>query len=139
MSDPADGEPDWRELRRQEKRARREERRGLTWGRGGSWIWGLILVGLGIVFLLENFGVKVPGNWWAIFLVLPGIGVMWSAWRMYQQGEGLTRSVVSTAVVGTVLVAFGLSFLAGVDWGVLWPIVLILLGLGVVLGGNIRR
>ena len=111
----------------------------MTWGLGGSWIWGVILVALGIVFLLENFGIKVPQNWWAVFLVLPGIGVLWSAWRMYQHDGRLTRSIVSTTVVGGVLVLFGLSFLAGIDWGVLWPLVLIVLGLGIVAGGYFRR
>ena len=143
MSDPAGG-PDgphenWREQRREERRARRDERHEMTWGLGGSWIWGVILVALGIVFLLENFGIKVPQNWWAVFLVLPGIGVLWSAWRMYQHDGRLTRSIVSTTVVGGVLVLFGLSFLAGIDWGVLWPLVLIVLGLGIVAGGYFRR
>ncbi len=140
MSDPANGadggRKDWRELRREEKRARRAERREMTWGPGGSWIAGLILVGLGILFLLKNFGVPIPENWWAVFLILPGLGALWTAWRMYQRDGGVTRSVTSTAIVGAVLVVFGASFLAGFDWGVLWPVILIVLGVGVVLGGR---
>ena len=62
MGDSTGGGPDWREQRRQEKQARREQRREMTWGPGGSWIAGLILVGLGIMFLLRNFGVPIPQN-----------------------------------------------------------------------------
>ena len=107
----------------------------MSWGPGGAWIGGLILIGLGVLFLLKNFGVPIPENWWAIFLVLPGAGALWTAWRMYQR-DGVTRSATSTAIVGAVLVLFGVSFLAGFDWGVLWPVILIVLGVSVVLGGR---
>ena len=143
MSDPSGGpggpRPDWREARREEKRARRDERREMSWGVGGSWIAGLILVGLGIMFLLRNFGVPVPENWWAIVLILPGIGTLWTAWRMYRRDGRMTRSVTSTAAVGLVLVVLGGSFLLGFDWGVLWPVILIVLGIGVVYAGRRRR
>ncbi len=143
MSDPSSDaggpRPDWREMRREARHARREERREMTWGPGGSWIAGLILVGLGILFLLRNFGVPIPENWWAVFLILPGLGALWTAWRMYQRDGAMTRSVMSTAIVGAVLVVFGLSFLAGFDWGILWPVILIALGVAVVLGGHRRQ
>ena len=35
------------------------------------------------------------------------------------------------AIVGVVLVVLGVSFLAGFDWGILWPVILIVLGIGV--------
>ena len=143
MSDPSSGpggrRPDWRELRREERRDRREERHEMTWGPGGAWIAGLVLVGLGILFLLRNFGVPIPENWWAVFLILPGLGSLWTAWRMYRRDGRVTRSITSTGLVGAVLVLFGVSFLAGFDWGILWPVVLIALGLAVVFGGRRRR
>jgi hypothetical protein len=141
MSDPSGGgpRPDWRQLRRQEKRARRDERHEMNWGAGGSWVWGLILVALGVLFLLRNFGVPIPENWWAVFLILPGLGVLWAAWRMYQHEGRVTGSATGTAIVGAILIVFGVSFLAGFDWGVLWPVILIALGISVVGGGNRRR
>ena len=44
----------------------------MMWGPGGGWIAGLVLIGLGILFLLRNFGVPMPDNWWAIFLIAAG-------------------------------------------------------------------
>jgi len=108
------------------------------WGQGGAWIAGLILIGLGILFLLRNFGVPIPENWWAIFLVLPGIGALWTAWRIYEHDGRMTGSAVSTTVVGLVLILLGGSFLAGFNWGALWPVILIVLGIGVVAGGYRR-
>ena len=58
---------------------------------------------------------------------------------MYERDGGLTSSVTGTAVVGLVLVVFGGSFLLGFDWGVLWPVILIALGVGVVIGGHRRH
>ena len=143
MSDPSSG-PDgprtnWREMRRQEKRARRDERHEMTWGPGGAWIAGLILVGLGILFLLRNFGVPIPDKWWTVFLVLPGLAALWQAWRMYQHEGRLSRAVTGTAVGGAVLVVLGVSFFFGFDWGNLWPLILIALGVTIVFGGSRRR
>ena len=125
-------------MRREERRARRQEQRDMRWGSGGAWIGGLILIGLGVLFLLRNFGVPIPENWWAVFLVLPGAGALWSAWRLYERDGRVTGSVASTAIVGLVLVALGVSFLAGFDWGALWPVILIALGSAVVIGGYHR-
>ena len=65
----SDQQPDreWREMRRQE----RDERHGHVWRPGGSWLVGIILIGLGAIFLAQNFGYPIPHNWWALFLLLP--------------------------------------------------------------------
>jgi hypothetical protein len=39
--------------------------------RGSGWIWGLGLVALGVIFLLQNFGIFIMNNWWAIFILIP--------------------------------------------------------------------
>jgi len=143
MSDPSSGadgpRANWREIRREEKRARRDERHEMIWGPGGGWIAGLVLIGLGVLFLLRNFGVPIPENWWAVFLILPGIGTLWTAWRIYRRDGRMSGGATSSAIVGAILVVFGLSFLAGFDWGILWPVILIALGVGVVVGGRRRR
>ena len=72
----------------------------MTLGAGGAWIGGVILIGLGILFLLQNFGVPIPGNWWAVFLLLPGVGALWTAWRMYWREGRMTASVIGTAAGG---------------------------------------
>ncbi len=125
-------------MRREEKRARRAERHELSWGPGGAWFGGLILVGLGVLFLLKNFGVPVPDNWWTIFLILPGLAALWTAWRMFQHDGQLTRTAATTAIAGGVLVLLGVSFFFGFNWGNFWPVILIALGIVVLLGGGRR-
>lgn len=138
MSEPA-GQPnepkqDWRDARRAERHARREERREARWGQGGAWVGGLILIILGVLFLLQNYGFPVPRNWWAIFLLLPAAGALGTAWNLYQREGGLTPAIISTALGGVVLAVLGISFLAGFDWGRLWPLILIVLGIGLLVG-----
>ena len=40
-------------------------------GRYGAWIPGLALIGLGIIFLIQNYLGREIHNWWALFIVLP--------------------------------------------------------------------
>ena len=141
MSDPASGPSgpgDWREQRREEKRARRQEWRETMWAPAGSWVAGLVLVGLGVLFLLKNFGVPIPDNWWTVFLIVPGLGALWTAWRMYQQEGRLSRGATGSAVSGALLLLLGVSFFFGFDWGNLWPLILIAIGVVIVVGGSKR-
>jgi hypothetical protein len=141
MSDPSSGpagsRPDWRQMRREEKRARRGERHEMSWWTSG-WIAGLVLIGLGVLFLLRNFGVPLPDNWWTVFLVLPGLGALWTAWRMYQHEGRLSRAATGSAVAGCLLLVLGISFFFGFDWGNLWPLILIALGVVIVFSGGRR-
>src|SRR5512135_2452866 len=80
---------DWRterDARRAERRAWREQRRAMrhSWGYGG-WIGGAVLILLGVVFLLHNFGLVYPFNWWALFILLPALGAFGAAWTAYSQ------------------------------------------------------
>jgi hypothetical protein len=128
--------PDWRELRRQE----REERRGGEHGWGGPWIGGVILIGLGLIFLAQNFGMNFPKNWWAVFILIPAIGSLMAAWRNYEaSGGALTGAVVGPAVAGLIFVAMAVALFYGVNWGLFWPIILILVGAGVMARTMWRR
>ncbi|CAN5167441.1 hypothetical protein BH10PSE9_BH10PSE9_22630 [soil metagenome] len=136
MSEPSGSPaPDWRATRREERRERREAR----WGGGGPWVGGLVLIAIGVVFLLKNYGFPFPKNWWGVFLFIPALAALGAAWNSYRKEGALTSRATGAAVGGIVLAVLGISFLLGFDWGQLWPVILIALGIGVVVGGLRRR
>ncbi len=54
--------------------------------------WGIVLIIAVLLFLLETL---VPHfhfhNWWAIFILVPGINMLAGAWQRYQKAGNLTR------------------------------------------------
>jgi peptidoglycan/LPS O-acetylase OafA/YrhL len=134
---PPPPDPDWRDLRRQERWERRQYGRDMQWAPGGSWVIGLILIGLGAIFLAQNFGYPVPRNWWALFILLPAFACFGGAWSMYQRnGRRITPPVTSALVTGLFLTALSAILLLGIDLGKFWPVILIVLGVAALLGGG---
>jgi hypothetical protein len=120
---------DWRELRRRERQARREARRG-----HGEWagppLFALLLIVIGLGLLAQNFGLILPQRWWALLLLLPAVGSLVAAIRAYRGKESVpeTWAAIISGVIFTVL---ALALFFGLDWGIFWPIVLVLLGAGI--------
>jgi hypothetical protein len=106
---------------------------------GGAWIGGAILIAIGLVFLLQRMGYALPTNWWAIFLAVPGIALLVSAWRGYQSDGTSSGSARGGLVGGAILVIIAIALFFGVDLGAIWPILLILLGVVVIAGNYWRR
>lgn len=124
--------PDWRELRRQERAARRAERHT----GGYSWVGGVVLILLGAIFLLQNTGLmRGFENWWALFILIPAAGSFATAWRMYQQaGNEWTPTATGPLLGGLVLSSLAAMFLFGLDIGMWWPLFLIIGGIATLLG-----
>lgn len=131
---PPGGEPpvDWRDLRWQERAQRRGSRRG-----GGTWIGGVILIFLGVLFMVQNFGILVGGGWWALFIMIPAIGMFAGAYRAFGWSGGFTPAMLGPIIGGVMLTTVSLIFLLGLEWGVVWPVFLILAGLGALVGGRL--
>lgn len=125
---------DWRELRRQERAARRAERHG----DGASWVGGAILILLGGIFLLQNTGfMRGFDNWWALFILIPAIGSFATAWRIYQEaGRQWTPAATGPLLGGLVLSGLAAMFLFGLNIGLWWPLFLIAGGIAVLLGAS---
>lgn len=96
---------------------------------GGAWIWGLFLIALGVVFLLENTGLFNLENWWALFIMLPAIGSFRAAYAAYQSaGNRLTGGVRGPLMGGVILTTIAMIFLFGLDFGAMWPLLLVIAG-----------
>ncbi|MBF6594499.1 MAG: hypothetical protein IVW51_08630 [Thermaceae bacterium] len=108
-------------------------------GRNNSWIGGLVLIGLGLVFLIQTLTGLEWGNWWALFILIPGVVALLQAYNFYRQDKTLTPRVSATAMGGLFPTLVALIFLFNWDWGKVWPLFLILAGVGTLLGGWGRR
>lgn len=110
-------------------------------GRGRSpWLAGVVLIAVGLYLLFSNVGGWQFNNWWAVFILIPAIGALYRAWQAFQGSDGqITSGVTRPAVGGLILLLVALTFLFGLDWGLLGPIILVLLGVGGLLAGLARR
>ena len=108
--------------------------------RQNGWLGGLVILLVGCLFLLQNFGViqlVTIHNWWALLLLIPAIGAFSAAAGMFWYNGGkLDRKVLGAAYGGMYPLVIAILFLLGADWGKWWPILVIMVGLGAVLFGR---
>jgi hypothetical protein len=98
----------------------------------GAFIAAAILIGVGLILLLQHFGVPLPENWWALFLLIPAVGALPSAWRIYEQnGRRYTTSMNGVLITAALFLLLTVVFLFNlhIDWGLIWPLILIVLGI----------
>lgn len=119
----------WRDQRRAERNDRLRRRYGWI----GPGLGGFILVALGLVFLVQNFGYELPESWWTIFLLIPAAGAFFAAWSSYQSEGKLTGESTAALLGGITLTALAVTFIFGFDWGLFWPLVLVAIGGGILI------
>jgi hypothetical protein len=114
---------DWRDERRAWRRERREARYRFP---SHGLFWGLTLVLLGALFLMDQAGWISGGTWWQALLI--GLGVIWVIGGLvrYQAGAFRWRGYGSVTF-GVILILVGTLFLLGFShW---WPLILIVAGI----------
>ena len=117
-----------------DERAPSERDTNPTW-----WIGGAVLVVLGAVFLLRNMTNFEFDNWWALFILIPAVAAFANAWRLYQRNDRrVTRQVLNTLMGGMAPLIIAVIFLFQLDWSKIWPVFLILAGVGMLVGRSVR-
>lgn len=131
--------PDERERWRNERQQRREQRR--EWHRNGwfsmrqnGWVWGVVLILIGGMLLLRSMGWTVFENWWALFILLPALGSLDTAWNLYRaNGNRLNAGARGALLTGAFMLLITFVFLFNLNWNIVWPFLLIAAGLGILL------
>jgi hypothetical protein len=131
---------DWREARqearaewREARREWREERRAERYSGGGAWVFGVMLILIGVLVLLSNAGLFSLRNWWALFILIPAAGSFTAAFNQFKAAGRLTAGARSSLIGGFIITMVAAMFLIGLNWGLLWPVLLILAGVGALL------
>jgi hypothetical protein len=97
--------------------------------RNSSLIGGMVLIGLGIIFLLNYF---LPATW-PVILVLLGLGILVTAYFFRDRwGEGLGISGLLTLVIGAILLYQTITQ-DWRSWYFLWPLIFTAVGAGMLL------
>ncbi|MFQ5651783.1 MAG: LiaI-LiaF-like domain-containing protein [bacterium] len=98
-------------------------------GKQPPWI-ALVLIGIGCLFLLDNFGLLDIGDVWRFWpVILIAIGVA-------KLRTGRQEERASAYVFLCIGCAFLLAYLHILDWGIIWsfwPLILILIGISILL------
>lgn len=133
---PIDQNPD--PFDRRESRRQHRAERFANPSRG--WMAGVILIIIGVIFLLQNTGINIPlKNWWALFILIPAVGALGNALRMYQSADNqLTAAARGSLFGGLVLLLITAIFLFNLSWTLFGPVILILVGIGILLNGMFR-
>jgi CDP-diglyceride synthetase len=96
---------------------------------------GIIVIGIGVIFLLQNLGVIVRfDNWWALFILIPAVTSFWSGWEAYRMQRRFSRAVSGPLTTGCLFLFVALIFLFNWPWDAVWPVFIIIIGLGIMLG-----
>jgi hypothetical protein len=105
-----------------------------------AWVIGGVLILVGIIFIVKNVSGFVLHNWWALFILIPALGSLVTAFQMWERHDRRFSAASRGPLLGgLVLLAVSAVFLFNIDWGKVWPLFLILIGLGVMTSVFDRR
>ena len=120
----------------------------------GTMVWAVILIWAGLVFLADNLGwlEGITMGGWASWLPEGIPFVRPNVWSLILTGAGVIilfevavrllvpsyrRPIFGSLIFAAILLSWGLG---GVfNWTLIWPVVLIAIGLSLIFGGRRRR
>ena len=121
-------QPSDREARRADRELRRAQRRSSYGSIYGSWLPGIILILLGGIFLAQNYFGASLRNWWALFILIPALSTLTTAYALWRDGH--TDWATGPFIAGLGFLVLTAVFLLDLPIGQLWPLFLIVAGLG---------
>jgi hypothetical protein len=95
----------------------------------------LVLIAIGAIFLLNNFTDFDLDNWWALFILIPAFGALGNFLRARRQDGHMSHEARGSLIGSLVLFFIAAVFLFGWNWGAVWPVFLIIAGIGALLSG----
>ena len=108
-------------------------------------IWiGLVFIFGGAVILLNQLNIlPFELNWWALLILFPAFGTLTGAYNRYRSTNDLFEMrVMIPALVGLFMLLLSVSLFVGdainLNLRVYWPIILVVLGLGLIIGRRRR-
>lgn len=106
---------------------------------GNRIVGAIILISVGVFFLLNRLGLPVFKNWWAIFILIPGISSIGTLVEELSSGNGF-RALLASSIMG-ILFPFTIAgmFLFDLSWAKLWPVFVILAGFSMFLTAFVKR
>ena len=115
---------------RSERAERRTERAAHN---SSTWMIGVMLIELGVIFTLQNMGALVLKNWWALFILIPALGSFGASYTEYRNSGRLNAKARGPMLAGLVFTAVAPVFLFNLSFGLLLPIILIGTGIGLLI------
>lgn len=99
------------------------------------WGAGIILIAIGTAFLLTTvFGFALQ-NWWALFILIPGVSKLAQAGQQYQRDGRFSSCARGNFTWGLILILVACTFFFSWSWSMIWPAFLIIFGVGALLSG----
>lgn len=93
----------------------------------------VVIIAIGVFFLLNNLGMHfhflLPDKWWAWLILLAAVAPLTRAWQAWQARGRFDREIAYDLLTASAIVLVAVLFLADLDWGIWWPLFVILGGL----------
>ena len=115
-------------------------------------VWALIFIWAGVVLLAENLGYlswlhlrfsDLPAGWrqfgtesWPLIFLGAGVLVLGEV-VLRLIVPAFRRPIVGSAILAVILIGIGLGNLT--NWALIWPVILIVLGVAMLAGGFFRN
>lgn len=103
------------------------------WKTQGGWVMGIVVIAIGILFLLHNFGLRLAflqySHWWAVLILLCAIGPLSLAYKHYRTIRRIDANTAHHLTSAAAILTIGFIFLLDLRWDRWWPLFVIYGGL----------
>ena len=96
------------------------------------WV-GTTLILLGLFFALRSIGLLGQHfRWWALFILFPALGMLGGTWILFLHSGNRFHGVIRAGLgSGAIVLTVALMLLFGMNWGLCWPLMLLVPGLAI--------